>query len=118
MCVHAHFRFDFGLDPPRAARGFASRLRILLHFQRGALKNSHLPCYTAHFKARPILDLISVDFMRFCAFLQFLSVFAEKVEAMNGRACRSRKVFQLTQIVGDLTGYAAFIQHVRAFVYH
>ena len=118
MCVHAHVRLDFGLDPPRAARGFASKLRILLHFQRGALRNSHLPCYTAHFKARPILDLISVDFMRFCAFLQFLSVFAEEVEAMDGRACRCRKVFQLTQIVGDLTGYAGFIQHVRAFVYN
>ena len=116
MCVHAHIRFDFGLDPPRAARRFASTLRILRHFQRGALRNSHLPCYTAHFKARPILDLLSAVFMRNCAFLQVLSVFAEEVEAVDGRTCGSRKVFQFTQIVGHLIVNAGFIQHVCAFV--
>ena len=115
MCVHAHVRFDFGLDPPRAARRFVSTLRSLRHFQRKGSRNSHLPCYTAHLKARPILDLLSAVFMRYDAFLQVLSVFAEEVEAMSPRTCRSRTFCQFNQIIGSLglTACLGFCQHVH-----
>ena len=61
-----------------------------------------------------ILDLLSVDFMRFCAFLQFLSVFTEEVEAMSPRTCKSRTFCQFNQIIGSgLTACMGFCQHVH-----